>query len=44
MVTISMQRVVNSTIHDEITLIGKDQINAGGRIWQNIFIFTNKLI
>ena len=43
MVTISLQRGMNTAIHDEITLIGKYQINAVGRIWQNMFRFTNKL-
>ena len=38
-----MQRNVNANIHDEITLIDKDQINARGRILQNICKFTNKL-
>ena len=42
-VTIRMQRRMNVTIHDEIILIYKDQINARGRIWQNIFRFMNKL-
>ena len=43
MVTIRMYRSVNATIHDEIILIDKDQINAQGRIWQNMCRFTNKL-
>ena len=43
MVTITMQRSVKATIHDEIILIDKDQINARGQIWQNMFRFTNKL-
>ena len=41
--TIRMQRSLNATIYDEITLIGKDQINVRGRIWQNMCRFTNKL-
>ena len=40
--TMKMQKSVNVVIHDEITLIGKDQINAWGRIWQNMSRFTNK--
>ena len=43
MVTIRMQRSVNATIHDEIILIDQDQINARGRIWQNMGRLTNKL-
>ena len=30
---IRMQRSVNATIHEEIILIDKDQINAQGQIW-----------
>ena len=36
MVTIRMQRSVNATSHDEIILLDIDQINARGRIWQNM--------
>ena len=43
MVTIRMQRSVNAPTDDEIILIDKDQMNARGRIWQNMGSFTNKL-
>ena len=43
MMTIRMQRTVNTTIPDEIILNDKDQINARGIIWQNMYGFTNKL-
>ena len=43
MVTIEIQRSVHTTIHDEITLIDKDQITALGLIWQNMCRFTNNL-
>ena len=42
-VTIRIQRSVNATIHDEIILIDKDQINVRGQIWQSMCRFTNKL-
>ena len=42
-VAIRMQRSVDATIHDEITLIDKVQISGQGRIWQNMCRLTNGL-
>ena len=43
MMTIKMQRRMNATIHDEIILTDKDQINAQGKICQKMCRFTNTL-
>ena len=39
-----MERSMNTTNHDEVTLIDKDRINAQEQVWQNMRRFMNKLI
>ena len=43
MVIIRIQRSMNDTIQDEITVTDKDQISVQGRVWQGTCMLTNKL-
>ena len=44
MVTIRMQRSVDTTLHDDILLIDRDQNNALERIWKKIGILEVLLV
>ena len=43
MVTIRMQRSVDTTLHDDILLIDRDQNNALDRIWKKNWHFRGAI-